>query len=297
MNMEQLAYVVEVAKMNSLSAASQHLHMTLSALSQSISNLESELGVKLFTRSRQGTVPTPEGRVLIQKAAEVLDKVQELKDEAQSFTSTITGEIRIATIPGPMSLLVKTIASYKKDYPHVRIEISEKSSQDILNDIHHNHIDLGLIVRYEELEPSLVDLIFDQLVDARMVCCVSRNGKLALQESLKPTDILPVPLVLYQEDYVRWFVDQIALTYGPADVLFTTNNTEAIKRALKEELAITLGLDYSFTVEDRLFNKDYVLLPVDTPENRVVPLGWVHIGNRKGAKWMKSFMSRLKLEL
>ena len=54
MNLEQLEYVVEIAKTQSFSAASEHLHVTQSAISQSIHRLEKELGLILFERSRQG---------------------------------------------------------------------------------------------------------------------------------------------------------------------------------------------------------------------------------------------------
>ncbi|WP_247900895.1 LysR family transcriptional regulator [Paenibacillus pabuli] len=55
MNLEQLEYVVEIAKTQSFSAASEHLHVTQSAISQSIHRLENELGMILFERSRHGT--------------------------------------------------------------------------------------------------------------------------------------------------------------------------------------------------------------------------------------------------
>lgn len=92
MNIDQLEYIIEVAKTNFITAASQNKHVTLPAISQSISHLEAELGVKLFTRNRQGTFPTPEGTILIQKASEIVEKVKELKAEAQSYTNTISGE-------------------------------------------------------------------------------------------------------------------------------------------------------------------------------------------------------------
>ncbi|MET1167878.1 LysR family transcriptional regulator, partial [Bacillus velezensis] len=50
MNLEQLEYVVEIAKTKSFSAASEHLHVTQSAISQSVHRLEKELGIILFER-------------------------------------------------------------------------------------------------------------------------------------------------------------------------------------------------------------------------------------------------------
>src|SRR4051794_3065183 len=122
MNLEQCENIVEVAKIGSLTKAAQNRHITLSAISQSITLLEAELGVTLFTRSRGlRAIPTAEGQAIIAKANEVLMKVSELKTEAQIFSNTLSGHLRIATIPGPMHLLVKVIAGFKEDFPNVKI--------------------------------------------------------------------------------------------------------------------------------------------------------------------------------
>lgn len=65
MNLEQLMYVVELSKSKSLSEAAANLHISQSALSQSITSLEKELGLKLFRRARTGTLPTAEGASII----------------------------------------------------------------------------------------------------------------------------------------------------------------------------------------------------------------------------------------
>ena len=58
MNFEQLEYIKEVIETKSMSIAAENLHVTQSAISQSISLLEKEFGVQLFKRSRNGTIPT-----------------------------------------------------------------------------------------------------------------------------------------------------------------------------------------------------------------------------------------------
>ncbi|MFX3635842.1 MAG: LysR family transcriptional regulator [Candidatus Pristimantibacillus sp.] len=126
MHLEQLEFIVEVAKTGSLTSAAHNSHVTLSAVSQSISNLEAELGITLFNRSRSGTIPTVEGQAVIKKAFEVLTKLEELKHAAQLYSDIQSGELLIASIPGPLSLLLNTIISFKRDYPQIQMEIAEK---------------------------------------------------------------------------------------------------------------------------------------------------------------------------
>lgn len=297
MNIDQLEYIIEVAKTNFITAASQNKHVTLPAISQSISHLEAELGVKLFTRNRQGTFPTPEGTILIQKASEIVEKVKELKAEAQSYTNTISGELRIATIPGPMSLIVKTIAAFKKDFPNIRIEIAETHSQEMITNIHQDKIDLGLIVLYEDLKTSVDGLVFTKVMDARMSCCVNQNSPLALRDRVTPEDLQRYPLALYNEDYIDWYIKHVNKHYGATNVLFTTNNIEAIRQALDEEMAITIGLNYSFNYGNYQTYPTYKILDIDLPTAPPVPLGWMQGKNKANARIIKTFISRLQLQL
>ncbi|WP_113927598.1 LysR family transcriptional regulator [Bacillus sp. P14.5] len=62
MNIEQIKYILEVSKEGSITKAAERLHLSPSALSQSITQLEKELGVTIFSRSRKGTTPTSEGK-------------------------------------------------------------------------------------------------------------------------------------------------------------------------------------------------------------------------------------------
>ncbi len=80
MNIEQLEYVIEVAKQGTISKAAEKLHVSHSAISQSLSSLESELGLIIFKRSRSGTICTEEGKKVLDLAYEVYYKVQELKE-------------------------------------------------------------------------------------------------------------------------------------------------------------------------------------------------------------------------
>ncbi|GLX67265.1 LysR family transcriptional regulator [Paenibacillus glycanilyticus] len=296
MNIDQLEYVLEVAKVKSISAASNNLHVTLPAISQSITHLETELGVKMFTRSRHGTFPTAEGIILIEKASEIIEKVRELREEAQSFTNTVSGELRIATIPGPMSLLVKTVAAFKRDFPNIRIEISETHSQEMITSIHQDKIDLGLLVLYEDLQPSVEGLKFTKVMDVRMACCVNKTSPLALRDRITAEDLLRYPLALYNEDYIDWYIKHLNERYGSASVLFTTNNIEAIRQAIDDQLAITLGLNYSFNYGNYQNYPTYKVLDIDLPTAPPVPLGWMQAKSKTSSKIIKTFIQRLQLQ-
>jgi DNA-binding transcriptional LysR family regulator len=289
--------MIEVAKTGSLTNAARNLHITLSAVSQSISNLEAELGVTLFHRSRQGTVPTAEGETIIKKAFAIISKVQELKDEANDFSNTQSGELRLATIPGPLSLYLDILIQFKRAYPQIEMEISEKGTQEIIDDILHNKVDLGLIILFDHLVQKNTRLTFGRLLKGKMVACVSRTSPLAIQRSVSPAELLQQSFVFFNDDYMKWYLDQFQQTYGKANVLFTTNNQDAIFQALHEENIVTIGLDFSLSKLPQVANGDFVMIELDLPNPESVYLGWVRAEEKRFSKAETIFIQKLSYEL
>ncbi|MXQ53405.1 LysR family transcriptional regulator [Shimazuella alba] len=297
MHLEQLECIIEVAKTGSLTNAARNLHITLSAVSQSISNLEAELGLSLFKRSRQGTVPTAEGEAIIKKAYEIISKVQELRDEANDFSNTQSGELRLATIPGPLSLYLDILIQFKRAYPQIEMEISEKGTQEIIDDIRYNKVDLGLIILFEHLLEKNLHLSFGRLLKGKIVVCVSRKSPLALQRTISPYDLLDQSFVFFNDDYMKWYMDQFQETYGKANILFTTNNQDAIFRALHEENIVTIGLDFSFSKFPQIESEELVMIELDIPRPEPVYLGWVRAEEKRFSKAESIFIQKLSYEL
>ncbi|MFC0211257.1 LysR family transcriptional regulator [Paenibacillus chartarius] len=297
MQIEQLETIIEVAKTGSLTQASRNLHVTLSAVSQSISGLETELGVTLFTRSRQGAAPTAEGLVIIRKAYEVVSKVQELRDEASGFSNTQTGELRLATIPGPLSLYLDALISFKKEYPHINVEVVEKGTQEIIDDIRHNKIDLGVIILSEQLIGNLNGLTTGKLLEGKMVACVGKTSPLSLKRSITPAELRKQSLVLYNDEYVKRYMEQFQETYGKVNILFTTNSIEAIFRVLKEQNVATVGLDFSLVMNQEAAEADLVVLDLEVADPEPIYLGYVRAEEKRFSKAERIFINKLNYEL
>ncbi|MBP2001314.1 DNA-binding transcriptional LysR family regulator [Paenibacillus shirakamiensis] len=291
MNIEQLEYIVSIAKTGSLTGASRKEHVSLPAISQAITSMETELGLSLFTRARgQGAVPTLEGQIIIRKADEILTLLQDIRDEAMSYKHTLSGELRIATIPGPMHLLVDVVSNFKKDFPQVKIQIWEKGPKEIMDDLQHQRIDVGLMVFFEREMKKEKGVIFEKLREGRIVVGVHAHSSLALESSIRPEQMINQTLVLYDDEYISWYMEQFMKKYGPVDILFKTNNVQAIEKAVREEIAITVGIDYSFSANHASIKP----LMLELPEEHPVYYGWVE---REGSSSpiVEKFIHRLKL--
>ncbi|WP_211747774.1 LysR family transcriptional regulator [Paenibacillus sp. Marseille-Q4541] len=293
MNFDQLLYISETAKTGSLTKAAESCNVTLSAVSQSITSLENELGFPLFKRSRAGAVPTEDGKRILSKAYRVLDAFDELKKEAQDRSEQLTGVIRLATIPLPTLIYTDAIIDFNKKFPDVTLELFEMGTHDIIQEIKADRLDVGLIIFEEELTKQHSSLLFGKLIKQHMVVGVSRQSPLALQNSITPEEILKYPVVLYKDELLQKFYEDLQQTYGKGHLLFSTNQTSVIQKIVREDVAITIGFDLSFSKHADFSSTEIVTLPLAIPEMSSSYVGWVQPNKRNIPKQVSIFLNRL----
>lgn len=244
MNLEQLEYVVEIAKTRSFSAAASQLHMTQSAISQSVRKLEEELELTVFERSRQGAVPTEEGKLFIEQAIEILRRVELLRVN-DDRDKPLSGHIHVATFPSVMPYLIETTAYMKQEHPLLHISIEEKGSMEIVEDIRQSRIQLGFIAIYNKQLQKLGGLHFSEMYSGKLVIGAHHESPLAQYNRITPKQLMAHQLALYNDQFVHDFADRFTDVYGELSILFWTNNSEAITSVLSNGLAASIGHDFS----------------------------------------------------
>jgi DNA-binding transcriptional LysR family regulator len=298
MNIEQLIYMVEVAKYSSLSKAAQNLHVTQSTISQSITNFEKELGIKVLKRSRgHGAVPTDEGRIILKLAYEVQKKLEEIKEAANLLNSTEVGELKISSLPGLMTFLVKAIAAFRQDHPHVNLEIADKSGSAVIEDVRQHKTDFGLITYSSDLKINMEGIAFEALIDGKQKVYVSKHSPLAFLGTVTPKDILDQTLVTYKGELMQYFVQDFFNKYKPMKILFTSNNMDGVLQAINENLAITFAPDFVMKNFSSVINGD--IIPVDMVNHSTVniSLGLVRSENKHLSTFANKYIHYLKTEI
>lgn len=295
MNIEQLLYVIEVSKHSSLTIAAQNLHVTQSTISQSITNLEKELRVKIFKRSRgHGAVLTDEGRIILKLAYGVLRKIEEIKETANLFNSVEVGELRLSSLPGLTTFLVKAIAAFRHDYPHVNVEVAEKSGSAVIEDIRQHKTDIGLITYSTDLNINMEGITFETLFEGKQKVYVSKHSSLAVLGTITPQDILDQTLVTYNGEFMQYFVQDFFNKYKPLKILFTSNNMDGVLQAIIESLAITFAPDFVMENYPPVINGD--IIPIDLVNHRTVniSLGLVRSENKHLSTFANKYIHSLK---
>ncbi|MEH7387071.1 LysR family transcriptional regulator [Bacillus sp. JJ1521] len=246
MNIEQLSYIVEVAKVKSLAEASKTLNISQSALSQAITKLEAELNLKLFNRNRAGAIPTKEGHIIIEKAKQALHAIYQVKEEARNQINNSNDLLRISVIPGLTGPIVDTYLTFKKGGSTLKIEVNEKASMEIVDDIRKDKIDIGFIAINKSNIDSITDLHFTPVIMGKILVFVSKHSALAKnKEEITPDLLRQQTFVIYKDEYVEDFIANFQRLFGPIDIFFKTTNLDVIYKAVLELGAITIGHDIS----------------------------------------------------
>lgn len=277
LNIDQLQYMIEVAKYGSLSVAAKNLHVTQSTISQSISNLEKELGIKIFNRSRgHGAITTHEGEIILKLAYEAQKKLSEIKETADKFNSTEVGNLIVSSTPGLVTFLLKAITDFKTEFPHVHVEINEKRGNEIIDDVRLQKTDIALIPILNNLHMNLEGIIFKPLFHGKIKIYVSKHSPLAAFESVSPNDILDQTLVSYNGEYLMNFIQDFFKQHKPMKVLFTSNNVEALLQAITDDLAITFAPDFVMNNFSAIQNGDIVPIELINHDKLGVSLGLMY---------------------
>src|SRR5277367_5372169 len=128
MEIRELRAFVAVAEEGGLSAAARRLHVSQSALSQTVQSLERQLGVQLLVRGYAGARPTDAGKVLLGEARALIDR-HDLAVAAVSGAAATAGQLRIGVpLEFPPDLLPAALAGLAVAHPGSRVEVRHSSS-------------------------------------------------------------------------------------------------------------------------------------------------------------------------
>lgn len=146
MTIIQLEYFLAVANCGSFSIAADHCFVTQPSLSMQIKSLEEELGVMLLDRSKKPVIPTEAGEVVLSQVRETLKEYKTIKEVVSQLKGEIAGKIRLGVIPtiAPY-LLHKFIPEFVQRYPKVELEVREMKTEDIVNALNRDSIDVALV--------------------------------------------------------------------------------------------------------------------------------------------------------
>ena len=146
MELRTLHYFTVVAQELNITRAAEKLNMSQPPLSNQIKALEEELGVQLFIRGKRHLELTEEGALLLRRAVQMQELADKTRQEIASLREGMTGTIYLSMVEGRAPFLAaRWIAGFREEFPLVRYNLWNGSSDDALDRLRKGLADLAVI--------------------------------------------------------------------------------------------------------------------------------------------------------
>ncbi len=242
MEIRVLRYFLAVVREESITKASEVLHITQPTLSRQLAQMEEEIGVKLFDRGTRKIKLTNEGILLRRRAEEILQLVDKTEKELIEQEEQVEGKISIGC--GEISsvqLLPELFKNFHQKYPRVTFDIYTATADLVKEQMDRGILDLGLLL--EPVDMEKYDFVRVDMKE-KWVVLMPPNAMLAEKEFITARDLSEVPLILprrlqVQSELASWFGDY----YKDLNVLFTSN------LSTNGAIMVNAGLAYSLVIE------------------------------------------------
>lgn len=206
-NLSSYRIFYTVANTGNISKAAKELYISQPAISKSIQKLEDSVGCKLFSRSSRGVVLTDEGQLLYEHVSEAFDTLTIGEEKLKRSIELGIGHLKI----GVSSTLCKyLLLPYLKEFihqnPHVSISISCQSTNETLQLLEDNKIDIGLIGKPDNLR----NIHFDYLEEIEDIFVAAKDYLRNLKARGVPKDSIlqnSTLMLLDKNNMTRQYID------------------------------------------------------------------------------------------
>lgn len=261
MDERALKYFEVVAKIKSIRAASEILHVSPSSISRKISQLESQLDVQLLDRVGRGVALTEPGTRLAEYIQDVNQRKSHFFSQLSEIEHLQSGTLRVSTGGGFVSDLINNaITQFSYLHPGVKLVLQVGGGDDVIDSIKNENSDIGLLLN-TKLDPK-VEVLYS-FAFQELSLLVPNNSPWATLEVCTPVQLSEIPLALLTDSFsIRRAIDlyenrqQIQLKSN-----MECNSFDALKNFVEAGLGGTLLP--KACVSKELHNNCFTLIPVE----------------------------------
>ena len=208
MELRHFRYFAEVARYLNYSEASRQLHVAQPAISQTILDLEEEVGAKLFTRSNRKVQLTAAGAALLAEVQGILKRADEAKRVTQRAVRGEVGVLRMGFIaPAAALILPPLVQSYRSQYPDVELQLHHMNPDAQFSAFDQGKLDLGFSRPLpRERRPYLEE---EMIYSDYLVAILPPNHPLAKERKIKLEKLATEPFVLFHRAGAPGLFDEV----------------------------------------------------------------------------------------
>ena len=240
MTLVQYEYIVAVDDFRHFATAAEKCFVTQPTLSMQIQKLEDQLGILIFDRSKHPVVPTEIGAEVISQARLVLNEAGRIKEIINEEKGILSGILRIGILPTLSPYLLPLfIKDFIEKYPELEINVEEAITEQIIDKLRKNQLDVGLFVT-----PSGVNGLAEQpIFNEEFVAYVGKDHALRKVETIDPFLLNVEDVLVLNEGHC--FRNQVLNICQPPErsasqFKFQSGSLEALKKIVDRHGGITL---------------------------------------------------------
>ncbi len=268
MELQQLRYVVAVARTRNFSRAAEWCHVSQPTLSQQIQKLEEDLGGRLFDRMKREAKLTSQGEAFLPRAVRILEEVDAAKREATDAQDLRRGTVTIGVLPtiAPY-LLPGVMAEFTEKFPGIEIVVQEDTTARLLKLALEYEIDFALAsqpIQSERLEVT-------ELFSEELLLALPPGHRLTRKRGVTAADLEGEQLLVMKEEHCLG--DQVLGFCERRDVKpkisFRSSQIETIQALVASGLGISL-IPAMAARSQREYLPEYRSLQSPKPERKIV---------------------------
>ena len=265
MKLRQLRYFIAVADAQSITAASRKLHVVQSAVSHQIANLEQELGVQLFERSKSGVRLTAGGQLVYRHALAVAKHIEAATEEVRHVDKDVHGKVAVGLPHSTADVLaLPLLKTVREQLPHVVISLHEGLSGVLGEQLASGQLDFSILFDTEprrgfQATPLVAERLHFVSASAELLRAHSSSREISLQAVLQRPLILPP-----QPNGIRVLIEREALRADlKPHVIADITGVQTMLAAVKDGIADTVMMAANAPVTHA--GQRLLVLPVGPP--------------------------------
>lgn len=241
MELRVLRYFVEIAREKSMTNAAQKLHVTQPTLSRQIKDLEDELGQKLFTRGNYHINLTPEGKILYNRALDILEMVDLTTMEFSAMHDFTGGDINLGCAESDgVSLLAKAAKQLQNEYKNLHFHLYSGNAETVCERLDKGLLDFAVVVQNVDISKYAY---LDLGVSDTWGLIMRKDSSLAEKKHILIEELTEIPLIVSRQGATNEMPEWLQKNYDRLTIIATYDLIFNASILVKEGLGYALGLD------------------------------------------------------
>ena len=235
--LRQLEIFLAVAETQHVTKASQRLHLTQSAVSMAISELENQMGTPLFDRLGRRLLLNDRGRLLLPHATQVIRKLKHMEMMMTESNGSLVGELNVtASTTTGNYLLPYLLGAFVDRHPNISPNLRIGNTEQVQASLLSGDCDVGFIeghAHHKEIEAL-------PWLDDELIVIASPRDPLSQVDELKRSDLEKAEWIVREKGSgtEEIFESEISRQLTRFNILMRLGDTEAIKKAVESGLGI-----------------------------------------------------------